>query len=389
VASRTTPPDAAPPGSATAPLSLRGGLVDASDFPRANWSEHLRAVIDEEPAAAFGYPAPEGVAALRTSLAVYLARTRGVRASDGDLVVGSGFADLLALVCAAIRARGGRRVAVERYGHDIHRRTIAASGLEVVPIDVDDDGADVAHLTALPDIAAVLLTPAHQFPTGVPLSSDRRTAVVDWAHRTDALILEDDYDGEFRFDRRSIGALQSLSPEHVVYLGTASKALAPGIGIAWTVAPASVRSAMVDRRVLTGGAPSGLHQHTLARFLDAFDYDRAVRTRRAAFRRRRDRLAERLDARAPAASIHGLAAGLQCLVRLPDARSEKGVVDLAAQRGIAVEGLSAYDAAPSSVGDAMCGVVVGYGAPAPVSADAALDAIVDVIAAVLEDPRHA
>ncbi|MFK4837917.1 PLP-dependent aminotransferase family protein [Microbacterium sp. ZW T2_14] len=371
---------------ARAPFDLRGGLVDAGDFPHGLWTAHARRALAELPGAAFGYPEPAGVPALRQSLSEYLARTRGVVVDSSAVVVGSGFGDLLALVARALQASGARRIAVEEYGHVRHRRIIEAAGLEVVPIAVDGEGADAGALARL-DVGAALLTPAHQFPTGVPLSAARRRAAVEWAAASGGLVLEDDYDGEFRYDRRSIGALQSLAPDRVVYLGSASKALAPAVGVAWAVVPAHLRRAVLDQRELGGGAPGGLHQHALAEFIDSFEYDRAVRRRRARFRARRDLLAALLAERAPHLRIDGLSAGLQCLVRLPDQHAEDRAVALAGEQGIAVEGLSAYRAGRadrehglrSAAGHA--GIVVGYGASTPSRVEDALATLVDVLAA--------
>jgi GntR family transcriptional regulator/MocR family aminotransferase len=364
---------------AAPPFELRGGLVDASDFEHAAWSTHTRQALAELPGTAFSYPPAAGVPALRQSLAGYLARTRGVALGPDDVVVGSGFGDLLSLVCCVLRERGARRIAVEQYGHERHRAIIEAAGLRAVPVRVDAEGAVVDELTGS-DAAGVLLTPAHQFPTGVPLSAARRRAVVEWARTADALVLEDDYDGEFRYDRRSIGALQALAPDRVVYLGTASKALAPGVGLAWAVVPPALRAELIVQRELGGAAGAGIHQHVLARFIDSFAYDRAVRRRRAVFRTRRELLEGLLAQRAPSASLHGLAAGLQCLVRLPAGVAEADVVDAAARRGVAVLGLADYRAGGSAAGDEPAGIVVGYGAPSPARAERALELLADAVA---------
>ena len=378
VAAAPTASPVAPP-----PFDLRGGLVDASDFEYAAWSAHARQALAELPGTAFSYPPAAGVPALRQGLAGYLARTRGVTVGADDVVVGTGFGDLLSLVCRVLRDRGARRIAVEEYGHERHRRIIAAAGLEAVPLPVDGDGAVVDGLEGL-DAAAVVLTPAHQFPTGVPLSAARRRDVVDWARRADALVLEDDYDGEFRYDRRSIGALQALAPDRVVYLGTASKALAPGVGLAWAVVPPRLRADVLVQRELGGASAAAIHQHVLARLIDSFAYDRAVRRRRAAFRSRRELLERLLAQRVPEASLQGLAAGLQCLVRLPAGLAEAEVVDAARRRGVAVQGLAEFrlgtgaQAVPE-------GIVVGYGAPSPTRVARALELLVEAVAELVAE----
>ena len=402
----------------SAPLiELRGGIPDATRFPRREWVAAARGAILNASAADLGYPDPAGVAGLRSALAEYLARTRGVAALASTVVVGHGFGDLLVLVCRALRDRGARGVAVEEYGHERHRRLIAAAGLQPVPIPVDDDGADVTVLDSAPGSArpsAVLLTPAHQFPVGVPLSAQRRRWLVDWAQRSGALILEDDYDGEFRYDRRSVGALQALAPDRVVYLGTSSKAGAPSMGLAWAVPPTWILPDVLEQRELSGGQPSALHQLALARFLASHEYDRGVRRLRAHYRARRARLEQVVADELPGCQVTGLAAGLQCLLRLPRDADEKRVEQEAARRGLRVEGLGAlrlekhgalrlekHDAlrleklgalrlegpgalrAPGVSDPAEPAMVIGYGAPTPGQYERAMAILVDSVRAAL------
>src|SRR5258706_482184 len=187
-----------------------------------------------------------GVPELRAALAGYLGRARGVIASPEDVIICAGFAHGLALICQVLAERGGTAVAMEAYGHLLHRRIVAAQGLRVLSLRVDDGGAvpgdlgpagasadrGPAHLprTGSPAvISAGVLTPAPQYPLGLSLAPTRRTAFAGWAARAGGLIVEDDYDGEYRFDRQPVGAIQALAPEHVVYAATASKSLAPGL----------------------------------------------------------------------------------------------------------------------------------------------------------------
>ena len=222
-----------------------------------------------------------------------------------------------------------------------------------------------------------------RLPGGAPVGN--------WARSAGGFVLEDDYDGEFRYDRRSVGALQALAPDAVVYLGSASKALAPAVGLAWAVVPAGLRDELRTQRELAGGAPAGLHQHTLAGFIDSFEYDRAVRRRRARFRTRRELLAALLAERAPGLRIGGLSAGLQCVIGLPDRGREDRALARAHERGVAVEGLSAFRAerrADHDIGPPVepeAGIVVGYGALPPSRVDAALEALVDAIATAAAD----
>lgn len=368
VAHRAVGPPAVPatPARPRPALDLRAGIPDATAFPRGAWLAAARRALADAPDEALGYADPRGALPARAALVEYLGRARGVRTDADRLVVTHGFADLLSLVARALVARGARRVAVEEYGHAAHRGVLAATGLEVVPLPVDADGADPAPLAdpARPRIDAVLLTPSHQFPTGVPLSPARRAAVVAWAARTGGVVIEDDYDGELRYDRRAVGALQALAPEHVVYGGTASKALAPGVGLAWGAVPPGLVDDVVAQRRVLGGSPDVVGQLTLARFLADHEYDRAVRRARTRYRARRERLVAVLAEHAPGCRVLGLPAGLQCVVELPDGVDVDAVVERAARRGLAVLALGAYavgDEEPSA--RRTPAVVVGYGAP--------------------------
>ncbi|GAA3894230.1 PLP-dependent aminotransferase family protein [Leifsonia kafniensis] len=365
------------PPTARLALDLRGGIPDASTFPRSEWSSAARRAINAASADSFGYQAAQGVDRLRDILAEYLARTRGVFATPDDVFIAHGFGDLLAVVCRALRASGARRVAVEEYGHAAHRAIIAAAGLTVIPIAVDDDGAVVTELDA-GGADAVLLTAAHQFPTGVPLSASRRIELIQWAERTDGLVIEDDYDGEFRYDRRSIGALQALAPQHVIYAGTASKSLAPAVGLAWGVIPDRLMPGLVEQRTLLGSTADVLAQITLAEFMRGHQYDRHLRQQRARYRNRREELERTFTALVPGTRISGLSAGLHCLVELPPGVLEADVTVEAAQHGLSFEGLSTYlpEGRLASRAPAM---VVGYGAPQQRYYPAALRAAVSAI----------
>jgi len=363
-------------------LDLRAGIPDASAFPRAAWAASARRAATDAPAAHLGYGCPLGDEELRRALAGYLARVRGVRTEPGCVVVTHGFGELLALVCRALAARGVRRLAVERYGHAAHRDVATAAGLDVVPVPVDGDGLDVAALAGLSDVGAVLVTAAHQFPTGVALAPERRRDLVAWAERTGALVVEDDYDGEFRYGRRAVGALQALAPDRVLYAGTASKALAPGVGLGWGAAPPALVPDLARQRHLSGVRPDRLGQLTLARFLDDHGYDRTVRSRRAVYRARRRRLQEVVDARLPGSRLVGMDAGLHGLLALPAGVGEQAVVRAAAARGLRLAGLGELDATGGdpAAGDGPQHVVVGFGAPPGHRYEAALGALVDAVA---------
>lgn len=358
------------------PGSLVAGLPDASSFPRQEWLAAGRRALELATDAELGYAPPPGVARLRTELASYLRRTRGVAAGPDDLLIGGGFGAVLAELCRALAEAGAQCVGVEAYGHAQHRDIVRAAGLEAIAVPVDDEGVQVPTSAR---IDALLLTPAHQFPLGVPLSAARRRALVAWAREYGALIIEDDYDGEFRYDRRSIGALQAVAPDTVAYLGTASKALGPAIGLAWAVLPARWRAETLRAREVHGAAPrDAINQLTLAVFLDEHSYDRHVRRMRAEYRRRRELLASLLVTRIPAASLGGVAAGLQATVLLPDNVDAREVVAAAARGGLRFLTLADYAADASATHPPA--VVIGYGAPSRARADAELEAAVQAIA---------
>ena len=293
-----------PPGSAAGPAvipdrrvryDLRPGLPDLAGFPRSAWLAAARRALTSAPAAALGYGDPRGLPELRTALAGYLSRARGVTVTPDRVVVCSGFAQALELLCEVLRSRGARRLAVEGYGQRQHGQLAEAKGLRVTTLPVDDGGAVV---DALGGAEAVLLTPAHQFPLGVALAPRRRRQVTGWAAQAGALVIEDDYDGEFRYDRQAVGALQALAPESVAYAGTASKSLAPGLRLGWLVLPAGWRTTWWPQGQARRFS-SGLDQLTLAEFITSGAYDRQVRHARLAYRRRRDTLIAALRREAP------------------------------------------------------------------------------------------
>ncbi|WP_240665838.1 PLP-dependent aminotransferase family protein [Agromyces sp. LHK192] len=361
----TTPaitPAAAVDRSTRFDLDLRGGIPDGSMFPRSAWADAVRRALSDAPADALGYGAPEGVAALRERLAEYLARTRGVIATPAGVVVTHGFGGLLGLVARALAAGGARRIAVEAYGHASHRMLLTAAGIETVALPIDERGVRVDRLAAL-DVAAVLLTPAHQFPTGVPLARDRRSTLAEWATRTGGIVIEDDYDGEFRFDGRSIGAFQPLAPQHTVYGGTASKALSPALGLGWGVVPEALHEGVLAARAQTGTATDALSQLALAAFIHAGAYDRSVRSLRLRYRARRERFEAFVDRHLPGARVVGLAAGIQCLLELPPGVTEAEAVAEASARGLRIGGLAEYAADASTAASRRPALVVGIGAP--------------------------
>ncbi|NUS14064.1 MAG: PLP-dependent aminotransferase family protein, partial [Streptomyces sp.] len=320
---------------------------------------------------------PRGRIELRRALAAYLARARGVRTSPERIVVCSGVAGALRLLSALPRLRAAP-LAVEAYGLPYHRLLLAGAGLRTVPLPVDGHGADPAGLAAS-GAGAVLLTPAHQFPTGAALHPDRRAAAVGWARTADAVVLEDDYDGEFRYDRQPVGAVQGLDPERVVYLGSASKSLTPALRLGWMALPAHLVDAVVAAKGEREPWASALDQLTLADFIESGGFDRHLRGMRQRYRRRRDQLAAVLAEQAPHVRVTGVAAGLHAVLRLPPG-TEAAVARAAAFQGIALGALAGYrhPDVPASAG-AGDGLVVGYAAPPDHAFAAALTALCAVL----------
>ncbi|MFD8674857.1 PLP-dependent aminotransferase family protein [Streptomyces seoulensis] len=337
--------------------SLVPGTPDLAAFPRTEWLRAARRALTRAPNDALGYGDPRGRPELRTAVAEYLARVRGVRADPHSVLITAGFGHALRLLGTVLRGRGARTVAVESYGLFVHHDLLAASDLTTTALPYDELGTDTTGLT---DEGAVLLTPAHQFPMGTPLHPDRRAAVVDWARRTGGLILEDDYDGEFRYDRQSVGSLQGLDPDRVVYLGTASKSLAPGLRLGWMVVPPALLAELTKAKGHSDTV-GVLDQLTLAEFIASGAYDRHVRAARLRYRRRRDQLAAVVAGRAPEVTVTGIAAGLHAVLRLPPG-TEQAVVQAAHWQGLALHGLS-FHRHPRAVAEPLDALVVGYGTP--------------------------
>jgi DNA-binding transcriptional MocR family regulator len=325
-----------PPGIA---YDLRPGKPDLASFPRDRWTATLREVLRELPHAALNYPDPAGAPELRTELAAYLARVRAAVTGPDGVVVTAGVAQMLATLPRILIEEGHRLLAVEDpLGH--HQiPMIRATGIELAGVPVDEEGIDVAALVRT-RARAVLVTPAHQFPTGVVLSPRRRSALIEWARDVDALIIEDDYDGEFRYDREPVGCLQGLAPERVVLAGSVSKALSPALRLGWAVAPPWLAVRLRAARALYDLGSPVLDQHVLARLIAGGGYARHLRLMRRHYRDRRDAFVSALADRLPQVRVHGVSAGLHAYAELPEACDEPKVIARAAALGVAVEGVA-------------------------------------------------
>jgi GntR family transcriptional regulator / MocR family aminotransferase len=355
---------------------FRPGHPDLASFPRTEWSRAVKRALNAAPFEAFGYTDPHGRPELRSALAQYLARARGVRARPGNIIICSGAAEGLNLVAGALAEAGVAAVAVEAFGLDSQRASLARARLRCPPLTVDADGADVMALAGMADVGGVLLTPSHQFPLGVPLHSDRRAAVVDWARRTGGLIIEDDYDGEFRYDRSPVGALHGIDPEHVIYMGTASKSLAPGLRLGWLVLPDRLVRAVGRQRGEREETSGFVDQLAMAEFIVSGSYDRHIRTMRAQYRRRREQLVAAVARSSPKTTVAGMPAGLQVMLELAGA-DESALSRQRAWRRLGVEGLDLFR--HPEAGSKRNGLVIGFAAPAPSAWSAALDALIRLL----------
>ena len=355
-----------PAGPATAAVAaeraprwdFRPGAPDVSLFPRSAWLASLRRALRDAPDARLDYGDPRGAPELRTALARYLGRVRGVACVPERVIVTSGMAQGMALFGRVMAARGAAAIAVEDPSSTPGRRQLASTGLEPVPVPVDGDGLRVDRLATLgpggPRL--VLVTPAHQFPLGVVLSPARRAALMDWATSAEGLVLEDDYDAEYRYDRQPVGALQGLSPERVTYAGSVSKTLAPGLRLGWLVAPEGPAEELVSAKERDDLGTPVVEQLALADFLERGELDRHLRRTRSIYRARRDALVAALARHLPDCRPTGVAAGLHLVVSLPAGSDEAGLLTEARGQGVGLSGLSEHTVVPAPPA-----LLLGYG----------------------------
>ena len=328
---------------------------DVELFPRRAWIRATERALREAPNEALDYGDHRGRIELRRALSGYLGRVRGVRIEPERMVITQGFTQGLDLVSRVLLGRGATTIAFEAPSQPNGWGTPEAVGLRMVGVPVDDDGVRTDALDGL-DAAAIVVTPAHQFPTGAVMAPERRADLVAWANDADRLIVEDDYDAEFRYDRNAIGAIQGLDPCRVIHIGTASKTLAPGIRLGWMSLPDTlVDEIRAAKAAQDSGSPS-IEQLALAQLIDSGDYDRHVARARHAYRQRRDALIAALARHLPGVPVHGAAAGLHVLLRLPDDMDDVAIQAAAAQRGIGVIPLSPM----SRESDPKRGLVLGY-----------------------------
>jgi GntR family transcriptional regulator/MocR family aminotransferase len=341
----TIPPVQRPPAAKPLPMAVDfiAGVPDLASFPGSDWLWAQREAFRQAPTHAVGYGDPAGAAELRSVLASYVRRVRAADVDAGQVLVCGGFAQGLSLTLAALAARGIRHVGFEDPGYDRAVETTAhRAGVTAVPIPVDSRGIDVGAL-ASSSAQAVVVSPAHQWPTGVVLAADRRRDLVAWAAEVDGFVVEDDYDAEFRYDRDPVGSLQGLAPDRVVTIGTVSKSLAPALRLGWVLTPGQLTEPITaGKRDADRGTPT-LDQLALAHLMRSGRFDRHLRRMRTLYAGRRRTLTEALAELAPAVRLSGLAAGFHAVAHLPD-RDEAHVIGAARDRGVGLYGMSQHRA---------------------------------------------
>jgi GntR family transcriptional regulator / MocR family aminotransferase len=337
-------------------FDFRPGGPDVSLFPRDAWLASLRRSLRAAPDVRLDYGDPRGAPELRVALASYLGRVRGAACDPERVIVTSGMAQGLALLGRTLVGRGGRRMAVEDPSSGPGREQLASTGLEIVSVRVDEQGLRTEDLAEHDGLDAVMITPAHQFPLGVVLSPARRAQLAEWAAAADVLVLEDDYDAEYRYDRAPVGTLQGLAPERVLYAGSVSKTLAPGLRLGWMVAPERIAAELVAAKERDDLGTPIVEQLALADFLERGELDRHLRRTRGVYRHRRDALVRALAAELPDWEPAGIAAGLHLVARLPPGSDEAAVLAAARERGVALYGLGEH-----SVGPRPPALLLGYG----------------------------
>jgi GntR family transcriptional regulator / MocR family aminotransferase len=341
-----SPGKAATPSHASQPMprlvaDFLPAVPDLASFPRTDWARATADVCRDAPTAAFGYGDPRGNQRLREVLASYLSRVRGAAADAECVVVCTGFAQGLNLAIASLAALGVDRVAFEDPGYDETGRIAAGlAGVQLVPVPVDEEGVHVEAIAAA-QVQAVVISPAHQWPTGVVLSPQRRQALTNWALHSDGWVIEDDYDAEFRYDRDPVGMVQGLDPERVINIGTVSKSLAPTLRLGWLLCPPGLVEAIAELKVRADRGSPGLEQLVLARLIESGKFDRHLRRMRKIYAGKRDALVATLDEYAPDVRLSGLAAGFHAVAQLAPGASEAAVVEAAQTHGVGIYGMSA------------------------------------------------
>lgn len=374
----------APPRRREPPLiaDFKPAVPDLSSFPRTDWAWAIKQACTEAAVADLGYGDPRGNSVLREVLAGYLRRVRAAAASPAQMIISTGFAQGINLVLRALARQGAvTRVAFEDPGYgsaqaDETIRAVLGMGLEVCYVPVDEQGLVVSELDTS-GAQAVVVTPAHQSPTGVVLSPARRHALTDWARRRGGFVIEDDYDSEFRYDSEPVGTLQGLAPDRVFLLGTASKSLAPAVRLGWVHAPQPLAAAVADEKEMSDRGSCTLDQLALATLLTTGRYDRHLRRMRTVYAARRTALTEAFARHAPRTRLTGLAAGFQAMAPLPPGADEAAVIAAARDRRVGLHGIADYCGTPEAA--ASPALIMGFGNVRERAIEPAVAAVADLL----------
>lgn len=352
---------------------LRAHLPEVSSFPRSAWLRSVRDSLYNARDSDLTYSDPRGLWGLRVELANYLTRARGVAAHPERIIITAGSTHALSLIGRVLTRRGETKMVFENPSHFVLRWIADAAGQDAVAAPVDEDGVCV---DGIDHVGSIVVAPAHQFPTGVSLSPERRARLIAWAREESAVIVEDDYDAEFRYDGSRVGALQSLAPERVLYIGSTGKTFLPALRLGWAVLPSSIADEFALE--LSSGMlqVSGLDQLAFADFLKRGEFDRHLRRMRTIYRGRHDLVVSTLSKKLPELAVSGLAAGLHVTLALPSHELADTVRKNARHLGVAVETLSQH-AFPGSSGPA--GIIIGYGAQPEPALKTAIEHLVEAI----------
>jgi GntR family transcriptional regulator / MocR family aminotransferase len=351
-------------------LDFTATTPDVALFPRRAWLRAVQRAAASAPDGALDYGDYHGRLELRTALSSYLGRVRGVRIDPGRIIITQGFTQALDLICHTLAGSGRTTIAMETPSHPGLWVTVRQSGLRLVGCPVDEHGLNPGTLPAL-GADAVVTAPAHQFPTGAVMTPERRLALIRWAQTHDGLVIEDDYDAEFRYDREPIGAIQGLDPGRVAHVGTVSKTLAPGVRLGWISAPADLVDQLMARKSAADSGSPAFDQLALANLLASGEYERHIAAARRAYRRRRDLLVRALAAKLPGLPVVGAAAGMQLLFWLADNADDGALAEAAAAQGINISPLSPLHLVPSPER----GLLAGFGRLPEHKIPAAVDAL--------------
>jgi GntR family transcriptional regulator/MocR family aminotransferase len=361
-------------------IDLSPGVPDLAAFPRSAWLRAERTVLGALSSSDFGYGDPRGAPAFRRAVATWLARNRGIAVDPAEVIIVAGVAQALVLLARVLTREGISVVAVEDPGSLGARQQLRAWGLDTPPVPVDECGLRVDRLRDS-GARAVLMTPAHQFPTGVVLDGVRRRELMRWAH-DGGLVIEDDYDAEHRYDRPPVPALRSMLAEQVCYTGSVSKLLAPALRVGWLLVPRRYRSAVAGakREIDLGNAV--LPQLVLAELMESGELERQLRLLRRRHRRRRDVMIAALAAHLPEARVHGAAAGLHLMITFDTTFSDVEVATAALARGVKVQPLSWHLQRPGPPG-----LVLGYAASSPGDLEEGIATLASVLIPALRQRR--